>query len=250
MIIVGLSILADFFLFLFACQQWRVFVLEMNDKNQAFVQAGGSNREIIYDVDIYKNNPTWDFVTNRRHWLDQIKYAIFMYGVCECPLDRLSRGNDENQSTRSRLSHCLFLFPLVRTRFSHQTRYRDDSLVRRFPCPIDSFTEWTLFRWNYLIYYCFAVVFLKACLQVGLELVQRVRNLLAARSNAGEKCTFTGGLPVWVFSPLNVLCNRSLPLLVSIRHSKIQRLQWFSVYRCRLTCSSLPLLLSDSWGKL
>lgn len=53
----------------------------MNEKNQAFVQAGGSNREIIHDVDIYKNNPTWDFVTNRRHWLDQIKYAIFMYGV-------------------------------------------------------------------------------------------------------------------------------------------------------------------------
>ena len=72
---------ADFFLFLFACQQWRIFVYEMTDSNHPFVVAGGSNREIFHDENMYKNNPTWDFVTNRRHWLDQIKYAVFMYGV-------------------------------------------------------------------------------------------------------------------------------------------------------------------------
>lgn len=73
--------LADFFLFLFACQQWRLFVYEFGEKDQVFLDAGGSNREIIYDDDIYKNNPTWDFVTYQRNWLDYIKYGIFMYGA-------------------------------------------------------------------------------------------------------------------------------------------------------------------------
>ena len=53
----------------------------MDEKSRPFTDAGGSNREIIDDEDIYKNNPTWDFVTKRRHWLDQIKYIIMMYGV-------------------------------------------------------------------------------------------------------------------------------------------------------------------------
>ncbi len=73
--------LADFFQFLFACQQWRVFGYEKNEKDQVYVAAGGSNREIIYDDDVYKNNPTFDFVTNKRNWIDYIKYAIFMYGA-------------------------------------------------------------------------------------------------------------------------------------------------------------------------
>ena len=75
--------LADFFQFLFACRQWRVFQYESSEKDSIYVEAGGSNREIIYDddEDIYKDNPTWDFVINKRHWLDQIKNAIFMHGA-------------------------------------------------------------------------------------------------------------------------------------------------------------------------
>jgi len=73
--------LADFFLFLFVCLQWRVFKYESNEKDRVYIEAGGSNREIIHDEDVYKDNPTWDFVINKRHWLDQIKYAIFMYGA-------------------------------------------------------------------------------------------------------------------------------------------------------------------------
>ncbi|CAF4436366.1 unnamed protein product, partial [Rotaria sp. Silwood2] len=70
----------DFFQFLFSCQQWHVFGYETNEKYRVYTDAGGSNREIIYDYNIYKNNPTWDFVTTKRHMLDRIKYAIFMYG--------------------------------------------------------------------------------------------------------------------------------------------------------------------------
>lgn len=58
-----------------------MFHYESNEKDQVYVNAGGSNREIIYDEDVYKNNPTWDFVTTKRNWLDHIKYAIFMYGA-------------------------------------------------------------------------------------------------------------------------------------------------------------------------
>ncbi len=66
---------------LFACRQWRVFKYESDEEDRIYIDAGGSNREIIYDTDVYKDNPTWDFVINKRHWLDQIKNAIFMYGA-------------------------------------------------------------------------------------------------------------------------------------------------------------------------
>jgi hypothetical protein len=80
-LLIEIFFLADFFQLLFACQQWRLFVCESNEKDQVFIEAGGSNREIIYDEDVYKNNPTWDFVTIKRNWLDNIKYGIFMYGA-------------------------------------------------------------------------------------------------------------------------------------------------------------------------
>ncbi len=73
--------LADFFQFLFACQQWRIFKYENKERDNIYIKEGGSNREIIYDNNIYERNPTWDFVINKRHWLDHIKYAIFMYGA-------------------------------------------------------------------------------------------------------------------------------------------------------------------------
>ncbi|CAF1291527.1 unnamed protein product [Rotaria sordida] len=75
------QLIADFFQFLFACQQWHVFSYETNEKDYIYIELCGSNREIIYDNDRYKNNPIKDFVTNPRHWLDQFKYGIFMYGV-------------------------------------------------------------------------------------------------------------------------------------------------------------------------
>lgn len=66
---------------MFTFQQWRVFGYESSERDRVFTEAGGSNREIIDDAEIYKNNPTWDFVSYRRHWLDEIKYAVFVYGV-------------------------------------------------------------------------------------------------------------------------------------------------------------------------
>lgn len=74
--------LADFFQFLFVCQQWRVFKYETKEKFRSFIDASGSNNELERDNDDgCKDNPTWDFVINKRHWLDRLKYAIFMYGA-------------------------------------------------------------------------------------------------------------------------------------------------------------------------
>lgn len=69
--------LGDFFQLLFACQQWRVFKYENNEFDNIYVEKGGSNDEMINDDD----NQTWNFVLNKRHCLDNIKYCIFMYGT-------------------------------------------------------------------------------------------------------------------------------------------------------------------------
>ncbi len=58
-----------------------MFKYETKEKHRDYKDAGGSNREIIYDEDIYKDNPAWDFVIKKRHWLDHFKYAIFMNGA-------------------------------------------------------------------------------------------------------------------------------------------------------------------------
>ncbi|CAF4903524.1 unnamed protein product, partial [Rotaria sp. Silwood1] len=78
---IATHLIADFFQFLFACQQWRVFVYETNEEDRKYAEAGGSNYEIIHDNDVYKNNRTSNFVTDLRNWLDYFKYEIFMYGI-------------------------------------------------------------------------------------------------------------------------------------------------------------------------
>ncbi|CAF4345798.1 unnamed protein product, partial [Rotaria sp. Silwood2] len=138
----------DFFQFLFSCQQWHVFGYETNEKYRVYTDAGGSNREIIYDYNIYKNNPTWDFVTTKRHMLDRIKYAIFMYGrwivlsiVYLAGITRISLFG---------LGYLIACFYFL--------WYAHDFLTKRVT---------VIFRlWNYFIYYCFFVIFIKTCLQV------------------------------------------------------------------------------------
>ncbi|CAF1085642.1 unnamed protein product [Adineta ricciae] len=141
-------LIADFFQFLFACQQWRVFAYESNEKDRVYVDAGGSNREIIYDDDVYKNNTTWDFVTNKRHWLDRIKYGIFMYGAWSVLAIVYLAG-----TTRISLLGLGYLVACF-----YFLWYGQDFLTKRLAL--------MLRLWNYLIYYCFSVVFIKACLQI------------------------------------------------------------------------------------
>ncbi|CAF3646268.1 unnamed protein product [Rotaria sordida] len=142
------QLITDFFQFLFACQQWNVFAYETNEKDHVYADAGGSNREIIYDDDVYKNNPTWDFVTNKRHWLDHIKYAIFMYGVWSVLAIVYLAG-----TTRISLLGLGYLIACF-----YFLWYGQDFLTKRVTVMIR--------LWNYLIYYCFLVIFVKTCLQV------------------------------------------------------------------------------------
>ncbi|CAF1213486.1 unnamed protein product [Rotaria magnacalcarata] len=142
------QLITDFFQFLFACQQWRAFAYETNEKDHVYNDAGGSNREIIYDDDMYKNNPTWDFVTNKRHWLDHIKYAVFMYGVWIVLSIVYLAG-----TTRISLLGLGYLIACF-----YFLWYGQDFLTKR--------VAFMLRSWNYLIYYCFSVIFLKTCLQV------------------------------------------------------------------------------------
>ncbi|CAF0897645.1 unnamed protein product [Adineta ricciae] len=144
------QLIADFFQLLFACQQWRVFKYETNEKDRIYVEAGGSNREIIYDKDIYENNPTWDFVLNKRHWLDHIKYAIFMYGAWSVlSIVYLAGTTRISLLGLGYLIACFYFF-----------WYGQDFLTKRVTV--------MLRLWGYLIYYCFSVIFIKACLQVAV----------------------------------------------------------------------------------
>ncbi len=162
--------LADFFQFLFACQQWRVFVYENNEKDQVFVEAGGSNREIIHDDDVYKNNPTWDFVTDKRNWLDHIKYAIFMYGVWSVlSIVYLAGTTRISLLGLGYLIACFYFLWYGQDFLTKPIAVMIRLYENLFPQFLFEIFDCFLFRWNYLIYYCFAVVFIKACLQVLKE---------------------------------------------------------------------------------
>ena len=143
------QLMADFFQFLFACQQWRVFHYESKDKDRVYVENGGSNREIIYDADVYKGNRTWDFVINKRHWLDRIKYAVFMYGAwIVLSIVYLAGITRISLLGLGYIIACFYFF-----------WYGQDFLTKQVTVMLK--------LWGYLIYYCFSVIFVKACLQVN-----------------------------------------------------------------------------------
>ncbi|CAF1290006.1 unnamed protein product [Adineta steineri] len=169
---IATQLIADFFQFLFVCQQWRVFGYETNEKNHEYAEAGGSNREIIHDDDVYKNNPTWDFVTNKRHWLDHIKYSIFMYGAWSVLSIVYLAG-----TTRISLLGLGYLIACF-----YYLWYGQDFLTKRLPV--------MLRLWNYMIYYCFAVVFVKACLQVVVCIFLYPSTSCTIASRMSTFCTF------------------------------------------------------------
>ncbi|CAF1290556.1 unnamed protein product, partial [Rotaria sordida] len=147
---IATQLIADFFQLLFACQQWRVFKYETNEKDRIYIQAGGSNNEIINENDLYKDNPTWDFVMNKRHWFDQIKYAIFMYGAwVVLSIVYLAGITRISLLGLGYLVACFYFF-----------WYGQDFLTKQVTV--------MLRIWTYLIYYCFSVIFIKACLQVAV----------------------------------------------------------------------------------
>ncbi len=162
--------LADFFQFLFACQQWRIFKYENKERDNIYIKEGGSNREIIYDNNIYERNPTWDFVINKRHWLDHIKYAIFMYGVWSVlSIVYLAGTTRISLLGLGYLVACFYFLWYGQDFLTKPIAVMIRLYENLFPQFLFEIFDCFLFRWNYLIYYCFAVVFIKACLQVLKE---------------------------------------------------------------------------------
>lgn len=157
--------LADFFQFLFACQQWRVFKYETKEKSRPFIDASGSNEEVQHDENSPKENPTWDFVINKRHWLDRLKYGIFMYGAwIVLSIVYLAGITRISLLGLGYLIACFYFF-----------WYGQDFLTKQVTIMLRLYDIFCFFflqkyslasRWSYLIYYCFSVIFVKTCLQV------------------------------------------------------------------------------------
>ncbi len=69
----------------FAWLQLAVFNIELksstgDETTEAIViKLAGTNEEIIYNPLQLKNNPYFDFISHTRHYLDKLKYGIYMY---------------------------------------------------------------------------------------------------------------------------------------------------------------------------
>ncbi|CAF1201689.1 unnamed protein product [Rotaria sp. Silwood1] len=166
------QLIADFFQLLFACQQWRVFQYETNEKDLIYVESGGSNHEIIYDNDVYKNNQTRDFVLKRQNWFDQIKYIIFMYSAwCVLSIVYLAGTTRISLLGLGYLIACFYFF-----------WYGQDFLTK--------YVTVMLRIWTYLIYYCFSVIFIKACLQVAVCIFLYPLTPCEGMKRTSSFCTF------------------------------------------------------------
>ncbi|XP_064641354.1 piezo-type mechanosensitive ion channel component 2-like isoform X4 [Lineus longissimus] len=69
--------LADFFTFLFACLQWRVFKIERSALRDIY--GGGDNTALTGDIDESEPNPTQDFISQKMSLLDYSKSFIFLH---------------------------------------------------------------------------------------------------------------------------------------------------------------------------
>lgn len=82
-------LIADLFQLFFVWLQLAVFQLEnavepagsqaRPSRATAIIDAGGQNDEIVYEPDLYKNQPFYDFVSDVRNYLDKFKYGVYMY---------------------------------------------------------------------------------------------------------------------------------------------------------------------------
>ena len=187
----------DFFQLLFACQQWRVFKYEGKEKHRPFVEAGGSNAEISGKEDVYKDNPTWDFVITKRHWLDRVKYAVFMYSAWfVLSIVYLAGTTRISLLGLGYLIACFYFF-----------WYGQDFLTKRVAV--------MLRLWNYLIYYCFSVIFIKTCLQVAVCIFLHPLMPCEGEKRSSSFCTFIDLLVPCLKSDLipPSLCPTSSPSL-------------------------------------
>jgi hypothetical protein len=139
-------LVADYFQLLFVWLQCSVFRNESLKSN--LVQLAGTNHEIIYDTEPYKNNPYHDFVTKFRSYLDNIKFIVYMYSYWFVLAMVFIAGT--NRISILCMGYVILCFFFL--------WYGQNFLSK----PIQQLIK----MWNIIIFYCFLVIFIKACSQV------------------------------------------------------------------------------------
>ncbi len=144
-------LIADFFQIFFVWLQLGIFRLE-SKKN--FEENGGSNIEIVYENQKpYKDNPFMDFISESKTYLDKFKYLIFMYSYWIVLAIVFLTGT-------SRISILCMGYVILSFFFLW---YGQTFLI----LPLEKLLKY----WNIMVFYCFVVIFIKACLQIVLCLL-------------------------------------------------------------------------------
>ena len=116
--------------------------------NTKLVTLAGSNHEIIYDDEPYKNNPFHDFITKFKSYLDYIKFIIYMYSYWVVLAIVFFAGT--NRISILCMGYVILCFFFL--------WYGQNFLSK----PIQKLVK----LWNIIIFYCFLVVFVKASMQI------------------------------------------------------------------------------------
>jgi hypothetical protein len=158
-------LIADFFQFFFVWLQYTVFQTEnnrtddSNDTNNTNLpiirieSSGGKNNELVYESEPYENNPFHDFVSETKTVLDKIKYVIYMYSYWIVLAIVFLTGT-------SRISILCLGYVIVSFFFLW---YGQTFLMK----PLNKLLR----SWNFIVFYCYFVIFTKVCLQIVLCLI-------------------------------------------------------------------------------
>ncbi|KAL4234818.1 hypothetical protein ACF0H5_006459 [Mactra antiquata] len=140
------KLIADFFQLLFVCLQWRVFRQEL--KSGAEEPDGGSNDDIILEVEARMPIPVADFTTKITSFLDVAKNAIFGYMFWVTLAIIFIAGTFRVNLFSMGYVIAVFCFMWFGQEFLTK--------------PLRKLCR----AWNFLIGYCFIVLLLKAVLQL------------------------------------------------------------------------------------
>ena len=145
-------LIADFFQLFFVWLQCSVFHHEKTEHSISgtlnLVHLAGSNREIIYDNKPYENNPYHDFVTKFKSYLDNLKYIVYIYSYWFVLAMVFFAGT--NRISVLGMGYVILCFFFL---------WYGQSFLRK---PLQKLMS----TWNIIIFYCFLVVFIKACMQI------------------------------------------------------------------------------------
>ncbi|KAK7483051.1 hypothetical protein BaRGS_00025714 [Batillaria attramentaria] len=140
------ALMADVIQLLFVCLQWKVFRLEI--AAQGTDSGGGSNEEILPEVEANTKIPVEDFTIETKSYMDVIKQAVFEYMFWVTLAIIFIAG-------AARIN--IFGMGYVIAVFCFMW-YGKEFLLK----PLRKLLR----MWNFLIAYCVFVFFAKACLQL------------------------------------------------------------------------------------